>query len=79
MSAFLPEDGVGSKDTNMVLDYILLNIIQQKRKNNKVCILWSDCGGHQARLVLSRYTQFACLILTLHLDLLVTPLQPCKD
>ena len=44
MSAYFTEDGAGSKDTNLTIDFIILNIIAQKRAGNKIFMPWSDCG-----------------------------------
>ena len=46
-SFYFIEPGGGSKDTNLTLDLIVMNIMARKREGHKVLILVSDCGPHQ--------------------------------
>jgi len=47
MRGFVIEPGAGSKDTNMTLDLILMDIVMSKRSGEHVKVLVSDCGPHQ--------------------------------
>ena len=47
MSFYFIEPGAGSKDTNLTLDLIVMNILARKRAGHKVLMLVSDCGPHQ--------------------------------
>jgi hypothetical protein len=58
MSFYITEPGAGSKDTNMTLDFIMLNIIARKRAGHKVLVLVSDCGPHQHNQWMVDFIQF---------------------
>eukprot|EP01047_Picozoa_sp_COSAG01_P014435 COSAG01_NODE_702_length_14141_cov_36.742739_13_plen_999_part_00 len=57
-SVMLPEPGCGSKDTNLTLDLILLDIINRKKPGEEVLHLVSDCGPHQHNHYMLSLAQF---------------------